>query len=146
MKRNNHIEINNIFKKEISNQKIKDVLKITWQTLKKKKFLPEDKILDLSIALIPEKKMIELNEKYRKQVGSTDVLSFCYDNKDKKVTGELILSPEVIKRFAKEDKKDFKRELNKNLIHGLLHIVGFKHGRKMFNLQQNILLGVNKYK
>ncbi len=146
MKRNNHIEINNIFKKEISNQKIEDVLKITWQTLKKKKFLPEDKILDLSIALIPEKKMIELNEKYRKQVGSTDVLSFCYDNKDKKVAGELILSPEVIKRFAKEDKKDFKRELNKNLIHGLLHIVGFKHGRKMFNLQQNILLGVNKYK
>ena len=67
------------------------------------------------------------------------MLSFCYEKDDKKIIGEIILCPEVIEENAKNDKIEIELELKKNIIHGILHIIGLEHGERMFSLQEKIL-------
>lgn len=70
-------------------------------------------ITELSIALVGEKRITELNKKYRKKDKPTDVLSFLYD----KNCAEIVICPVLVK----------KNELPRILIHGLLHILGYEH-------------------
>lgn len=90
----------------------------------------------LSLALVGQKKIKELNRKYRKKNRITDVLSFDYQAKGKegdKVffahgdSGEIVLCLSVIRKNAKEYGLPFKRELARILIHGLLHLSKYGH-------------------
>jgi probable rRNA maturation factor len=101
-----------------------------------KKFLEEvgQKVLekegkegkDLSIALVGQKKIRELNKNYRKKDKATDVLSFEYDS-----LGEIIICPEVVRKNAKEFNSTFKKELTRVLIHGILHLLGYDHNKNI---------------
>ena len=53
--------------------------------------------------------------------------------------GELIVCPEYIQQSAKERTISFKDELVYVLSHGLLHLLGFSHGKKMYAIQQNVV-------
>lgn len=81
----------------------------------------------LSIAYVSAKKSKEINKIYRKKDKSTNVLSFAL----KKNEGELVLCKEVIKKEAKKEKRDFDRYLQFLVIHGMLHLKGMRHGKKM---------------
>jgi len=92
----------------------------------------------ISLAIVVKKKIQELNKIYRQQDKPTDVLSFGYEDSNDKLEGEIILCLEVIKKNAKKDGIAWKDELIKNIIHGILHIIGYKHGKKMFDCQDKI--------
>lgn len=114
-------------------------------------YLEAPQNLELSIAFVGVKEMSELNEKFRKKNGPTDVLSFPIDSIDDfadesepLVLGDVIISPEVAEKQAVENNVQFGFELNLLLVHGLLHLLGYDHIRDdeaqtMENLEAEIL-------
>jgi probable rRNA maturation factor len=78
---------------------------------------------DLSIALVAPLRIKELNKRYRKKNRPTDVLSF----QDKESWGEIIICPSEIKKNAEKFNSNFKKELSRVLIHGVLHLLGYDH-------------------
>ncbi len=75
------------------------------------------KIPEISIVLVGDAKIKELNRKYRKRNKVTDVLAFDY--------GEIFICLPQAKRQAKELGHTLKKELAILLIHGILHVAGY---------------------
>ena len=134
------IEINNPFEEKTSDDLIRGSAEKTLNTLRKIDVIDERCDFELSVAAVDEKEIARLNNQYRQKDQSTDVLSFCYENDGEKIVGELILCLDVIEKNAKSDRIETESELEKNIIHGILHIVGFEHGEKMFSIQDEIIL------
>ncbi len=82
---------------------------------------------EFSILLTNDKRMKDLNLKFRKKNKTTDVLSFPLKIKDKKkiYIGDIAISYEIVKERAKES--NFSLEFDKMWIHGYLHLVGYDH-------------------
>lgn len=95
--------------------------------------------IEMSVAVVNKAEMQRLNNQYRRIDEPTDVLSFCYEKNDDLVSGEIIICPAVIKKYALEDGVVFVREVCKNVAHGLLHNLGYEHGEKMFALQEEMI-------
>jgi|SRR3989344_5637713 len=87
---------------------------------------------ELSIAPVSEKKSRELNKKYRHKDKPTNILSFALT----KQSGEIILCPAVVRRETKKFGKSFGQFLGFLVIHGMLHLKGFEHGKKMEKLEE----------
>ncbi|KKQ44137.1 MAG: putative rRNA maturation factor [Candidatus Moranbacteria bacterium GW2011_GWC2_37_8] len=110
----------------------------------------KDKTIELSVALVGEEEMHSLNLQYRKKDKATDVLSFSeYETtallckqastSDSEIfLGEIILCPNYIANNAHEDGEAFEYALNYIISHGILHLLGFPHGKKMFSLQRKV--------
>ncbi len=107
------ISFNNQTKNSIDAGVLHRVAKIVFQgenVLKEK---------EISVVFVSREKIKELNEKYRKKNGPTDVLSFEGEND---FLGEIVICPEVV--------KEKKEELEFVLIHGILHLLGYDHELK----------------
>jgi probable rRNA maturation factor len=105
------------------------------------------KNVSMSLAVINKKEIKKLNRMYRKKDETTDILSFSEHKSAadlKKIKsrdiflGELVVCLEDIQEYARKNKLDFKKELATVLAHGTLHLLGFKHGEKMFKIQNNL--------
>src|SRR3989338_8802261 len=81
----------------------------------------------LSIAFVSPAKSREINKRYRKKNNATNVLSFSL----RKNEGELVLCKKIIRQEAKNLNKKFEDWLGFLVIHGMLHLKGMKHGKKM---------------
>jgi len=103
--------------------------------LNKKSKLFKKNTLICSLLLSGSKEIKNLNKKFRKKNKSTDVLSFPFyekkqlNNKIRKENevylGDIIINLSQVKK--KNNKAEFKEELNKLWIHGLLHLLGYDH-------------------
>lgn len=103
----------------------------------------------ISLSLISENKMRNMNKKYRNIDRTTDVLSFAYLENDDEMSdikdlGCILIDPKRAKKQAEEFSHPFKRELSFLFIHGILHLLGYDHqneedSEKMFALQNEIL-------
>ncbi len=97
--------------------------------------VPFDKIKDsalgknysLSLVFIGEKKSKELNFSYREKNRPTNVLSFSLDKK----TGEIFITPSVVKKQLKKFDRNFGNLVAFLFIHGLMHLKGMEHGSTM---------------
>lgn len=94
-----------------------------WQKIKNKVL---GKSFNLSVVLTDDNLLRKLNRKYRGKNKSTSVLSFRLSKKD----GEIFIN----KKFAK--KKAFFDYL---FIHSLLHLKGFRHGKKMEEEEKKLI-------
>ena len=108
------IEVNNLTSLEVDEKFLKRVVGLVLNREKKEK--------KLSLVLVGQKRIKELNRKYRKKNRATDVLSFSYGD-----SGEVVLCLGIIRKNAKEYGLPFKKELARILIHGLLHLLGYGH-------------------
>jgi probable rRNA maturation factor len=52
--------------------------------------------------------------------------------------GELILCYDDIRQYADKEGVKVKKELAKVISHGILHLLGFEHGERMFSLQKEV--------
>jgi len=90
----------------------------------------------LSIAYVSENKSKEINKKYRGKNKPTNVLSFALHKNE----GELVLCKTVIKNEIKNQSKNsnrtYKEWLGFLVIHGMLHLKGLEHGKKMEKLEK----------
>lgn len=93
---------------------------------------------DLSIALVGPGRMRKINKSYRGRNRATDVLSFPEAEikmkgfkigplQKRENLGEIIICLKEVRKNAKNYGTDFKTELTRVLIHGLLHLLGYDH-------------------
>ncbi|WNY66449.1 rRNA maturation RNase YbeY [Borreliella lusitaniae] len=108
---------------------------------------------ELSVILCDNIYIQKLNNKFRNKNEPTDVLSFNYnelnedlaDGINYKIQGDLIISFEYLKFSAQEFNVEIYEELQRVTIHGILHLMGYKHETNDFQkegmliLQENIL-------
>lgn len=82
---------------------------------------------ELSLVFIGAKKSQALNKKHRKKDKSANVLTFRLSDTE----GEIFICPEIAKRDAPKFDMKTREFIGFLFIHGLLHLKGFKHGKKM---------------
>lgn len=112
--------------------------------------------LQIDLNIISARKIAEINKKYRKIDGPTDVLSFSYINDRDFVNsrdgivhlGDIFIAPSVVRKNAASYKTVLKQELSRVLIHGLLHLFGYEHEnnrqkrQEMENMENDICLNL----
>ncbi len=89
---------------------------------------------ELSIMLVSDERMAELNQVYRNRKGPTNVLSFSLmEGRDAEMAGnmlgDVVISVETAAREAARDKVTVNRRLVVLLVHGLAHLLGYDHER-----------------
>lgn len=104
--------------------------------LRKRKPTDLDKLQEVFVWLISDRRMASLHRKFMHQMGPTDVLTFEH--------GEIFLSVETAKRHARAFGNSLTSELCLYIVHGLLHLRGFDDrtasaARKMEATQKKIL-------
>jgi probable rRNA maturation factor len=93
----------------------------------------EKKKGEIDLSFVGDKKMHELNKKFRKKDWPTDVLSFNYDGK---VLGDVIISRRAARRSAAKYGVTYEGEVKRLVIHGALHVLGYDHGRAMRHAEE----------
>ena len=90
------------------------------------------KIGDISYIFCSSESHIEINRQYLGHDYYTDIITFDeteYPSKEDEigiVNGDLFIDIETVKLNAKEFNSDFKTELNRVIVHGLMHLCGQK--------------------
>ena len=105
--------------------KRKDEIKILVSGILRQLTLP--KKTELCITFVDDNKMRDLNKTYRSINKTTDVLSFPQDNE---FLGDLVISYPTAKKNSKRYKTTIKREIQRLIIHGILHLLGYDHKKK----------------
>lgn len=77
-----------------------------------------------------DKNLRKINHKYLEHDFNTDVISFLLSSEDEPVFGEVYLSTDRVKDNAKRYGVSYQNELLRVLIHGALHLSGFKDKTK----------------
>jgi probable rRNA maturation factor len=100
--------------------------------------------VELSVTLSNDKQIKELNRQYRKQNGPTDVLAFpmgegSFKELNPFLLGDVIISLETAIKQAHTFHHSLQQELYQLLVHGILHLVGYDHGRTMRGKEQELL-------
>ena len=100
----------------------------------------------ISISFSDDKKIIELNNCFRKKKSATNVLSFTSNStfNNTLFLGDIIFSIETILKEAKRDNKNVENHLIHLFVHAVLHLLGYEHeteeqAKKMENLEIKIL-------
>ena len=98
----------------------------------------EGKILqDVNIVFCNDKELLEKNVKYLKHNTLTDIITFDYSIGDK-LSGEIFISVERVKENALTLNVNFKDELCRVIVHGILHLVGYKDKSKLEKMEMRI--------
>ena len=116
---------------------------------------PRLSIAELSILFVGNRKMKQLNSDFRGIRGSTDVLSFeagipVREDGQNHVLGDIVICIPKAESQAKAAGTGFYEELNRLLIHGILHLTGYDHeasdyrARKMRKKEGDILNALEK--
>lgn len=104
--------------------------------------------VSISVIFLGSNRMKELNFRYRGKKSTTDVLSFPYLEQEPSGSlflGEIIIDPQKVLYQAKQYNVKFSQELNRILVHGILHLIGYDHelsaykARQMRKLEEKIL-------
>lgn len=113
-------------------------------------FVPSSKPAYISVSLVDDPTIHQINKEYRKIDRPTDVISFAYNDEgsdlDEPVNdlGEVVISLDTAVRQADFYKHPVEREIAFLFIHSFLHLNGYDHleqdeAEKMFSLQNEIL-------
>ncbi|MDI3481140.1 MAG: putative rRNA maturation factor [Tepidanaerobacteraceae bacterium] len=114
-------------------QLLEDILKFA---LAKEK-APED--AEVSVVLVDDAYISELNRQYRAKDSPTDVLSFAMresvpgyggmkeEPATERLLGDIVISVERAWEQAEDFGHSFRRELGYLAVHGLLHLLGYDH-------------------
>jgi len=87
---------------------------------------------ELSILLVDDARIQDLNRLHREKDRPTDVLAFPLDEAPvsgtPRLLGDVVISLETALRQARSRKRPLLPEVRFLLAHGLLHLIGFDHG------------------
>jgi len=105
-----------------------------FQQLIKKILKKEERSGTINIVLVKDKEIRKLNKKFRKKDKATDVLAFPMGEDG--ILGDIAISNETTKRNAKSFSVSYRVELKRLAVHGILHLLGYKHGEEMRNAEK----------
>jgi probable rRNA maturation factor len=83
------------------------------------------KILNLSIVFCRDEYLLGLNIQYLNHSTLTDILTFDYSESPQLIQGEIYVSIDRVRENSFTYKKTFDDELNRVIIHGVLHLIGY---------------------
>ena len=93
----------------------------------------DDDIHEVSIAIVDDDAMRNLNRQFRKKNKTTDVLTFPADESDAdpnakgRPLGDIVISLDQARRQATEQKHSLATEVRYLILHGILHALGYDH-------------------
>ena len=79
----------------------------------------------ITVAVVPDGRVRELNRRFRRKNSATDVLSFPADEPGD--LGDVVIAHGVAKRQAAAAGHSLTTELRVLALHGLLHLLGYDH-------------------
>jgi len=97
-----------------------------------KTILRNCKVKDAALAFVfvSRQKISSINKKFLKKTYATDVIAFDYMLKKKRdvLNGDIIISTDAVVKNAKKYKTSSRSELDLYMIHGILHLLGYRDG------------------
>ena len=100
----------------------------------------------LSVTLLPDARIRQMNRKYLEHDYVTDVISFPLYERGEKPVGDVYIGYEQAERQASDADVDLVDECARLAIHGTLHVLGYDHPEdetrtksEMWVLQEEIL-------
>jgi probable rRNA maturation factor len=100
-------------------------------------------IESLSFLFVDDEEMLKYNKKYLQHESYTDVITFG-SSVDKRIAGDIIISLERVKDNAKFYQVSYNYELQRVMVHGLLHLLGYndknKEEKKIIRKKENYYL------
>ncbi len=107
----------------------------------------------LSVAFVDNDEIKKLNKRYFDSNEVTDVIAFPLNNHKSDLDGEIVVSVEAAVDTADTGDKDVEGEIVLYVVHGLLHLMGYRDGNRsdagiMHDKESSILktLGYNVLK
>lgn len=95
------------------------------------------RIGNISIIFCSVNYVLDINQKYLQHDYFTDIITFDYCEGDR-LSGDLFISVDSVRENSVEFGTEFKDELNRVIIHGLLHLVGYDdHTEKDIKLMRS---------
>jgi probable rRNA maturation factor len=82
--------------------------------------------LPITIRIVDAREGRRLNREFRRKDYATNVLSFPYGR-----SGDIVLCHPVIAREAREQGKSVRAHYAHLIVHGMLHLRGYAHGKRM---------------
>lgn len=101
--------------------KRKSVVEKLIQTLIRKE---KKKTGEINFIFSNDKLLLSFNKKFLKHNTLTDIITFQYGSKE--LSGEIFISIQRVKENAKQFGVRFENELHRVMIHGVLHLCGYK--------------------
>ena len=106
---------------------IKFVFRQKTLTRKWLKLVAESEICrigDISVIFCSDNYILDINQKYLGHDYFTDIITFDYREGDR-LSGDLFISVDSVRENSIEFGTSFYDELNRVIVHGLLHIIGY---------------------
>ena len=82
------------------------------------------RICDINIIFCSDNYILDVNMKYLEHDYFTDIITFDYCEKDI-LSGDLFISIDSVRENASFYGTDFEDELNRVMVHGILHLIGY---------------------
>ena len=107
----------------------------------------------LTLLLSNNKRIKDLNRKFRNKNKHTDILSFPFEQKKKNFKeiylGDIVISFNYMNKPKNLNSKEFKKKTIKIFIHGFLHLLGYDHikeknYKKMLKMEQKVFRSIEK--
>ena len=102
----------------------------------------------ISIVFVSSQKIATMNSKYLKKNRPTDVIAFGFGagSRGGAVVGDIYICPDVARKNAQAEKVSLREELDRLVVHGVLHVLGYDHpesdrrvSSRMWKKQESIL-------
>ena len=81
----------------------------------------------ISVYFCGDRRMAGLNRRWRRRNGPTDVLAFPTGETDVRFLGDIVISVPYATRQALRRGESPSREMDRLLLHGYLHLLGYDH-------------------
>ncbi len=120
------------FSENVSSPKFKRRVISAWI---KNVILAEGKVTgNISFIFCSDEYLLEVNRTYLNHDYYTDIVTFDYVE-GSIVSGDIFISTDRIRENAVEFNTSFENELNRIMIHGVLHLLGYKDKNKKDKIQ-----------
>ena len=83
-------------------------------------------VKEINYIFCSDKYLLQINRTFLNHDYFTDIITFNNSEKKKELEAELYISISRVKENAKEEGVLFEEELNRVIIHGVLHLMGYK--------------------
>jgi probable rRNA maturation factor len=83
----------------------------------------------INIKITNDETIKTMNKQFRGKNKPTDVLSF--EMNEDGIIGDIVISKDTTRTNAKKYNVTYQQELKRLVIHGVLHLLGYDHGKEM---------------
>lgn len=80
---------------------------------------------EINIIFCSDEYLLKMNKEHLKHDFYTDIITFDYCE-NSIVSGDLFISKQRVEENAREFATSFRNEINRVVIHGILHLIGYK--------------------